>query len=122
MSVQWTEHQGVRILTVDYSDAKGREVEYIQQVGRELSAAPVGTGVLFDLSSGSFGPQFMGVAKDLNKQVFGPRQAVFAVTGVNGLMSILIKGFNAVSSGIEARPFPDRAAALAHLASVGANR
>jgi hypothetical protein len=117
MGVEWIEHRGVRILTVDYSDSKGQEVAVIEKVGRELAAAPFGTGVVFDLSTGAFGPEFMGKAKQLNSQVFGPRKAQFAVIGVNGLMSILIKGFNAVSSGIRAEAFPSRAAALDHLAS-----
>ncbi len=115
MSVEWIEYRGRRILFVDFRAMS--EDAMIAQLDEEvamLRAAPSKSRLLVEVTDAFTSSRFMAAAKAKAKEIESliDRQAI---VGVDGLKSILLRGFNAVSKGVILKPFDTEESAKEYL-------
>jgi hypothetical protein len=112
----WRDHQGQQVLVLDYRGGDEAELLSVLDEGvRIVSSTSPGVLMLSDFRGTPVGPDWMKAVKDSNGKVFGPQQTKIAVTGIDGIKGVLLKGFNAVSKGVKATPFDNEEKALAYL-------
>lgn len=117
MPVQLINHKNKEIIFVDYSHCKN-ESELIQQLEEAavfIKKQPGKHLTLSDFSNTHGTPGFMKRAKELGEEVFIPKTQKSACIGMNAFKMILLKGYNAISSGVKVIPFDNREKALGYL-------
>jgi hypothetical protein len=115
MALQWIEHRGQRILSVDFRNLT--EDQMIAQLNEELStlqSEPRKSRLLVNVTDAATGQRFMAAAKALGKQIDALVEKQ-AIVGVDGLKTILLRAYNAVSGGT-LKPFDTETLALEYLA------
>jgi hypothetical protein len=115
MSLTWTDHQGKRILVNDFKGLD--EPAALAQLDEEvalLERTPEPVRMLVDLSGAPIMMGFVARARELAPRI-EQRLEKQAVLGITGVKSMLLTGFNLVSSGVPLRPFPDEGTAKDYL-------
>ena len=105
MPAWWDETaDGLRYVRCRYAgedDAAMRAT--IDECARLLLGAPRPVGVLIEGRGFRPTPRVLGYAKTVNRDVFGPRRSVAALTVADALHRTLVNGFNNVGGGSRVR-------------------
>ncbi len=115
MPVSVIEHQGVKILFVDYSGMKKKEemISTLHEVVEFFENYPDKIRTLIDLTDAAGNSEWMNESKKYGKQV-GDKTIKSAIIGITGMKKVLLMGYNAVVNG-RLKPFDTKEQALAYL-------
>lgn len=118
MEIKWQEHNGKRVLVVDYTGIKMEKdmIAHLQSAVPQIANHNQDTVLLLltDLTGCYATSGFMDAAKKLEKEVLSKYQIKQAILGITGAKEILLKGFNLIAKN-KLTPFHDRTEALNYL-------
>jgi hypothetical protein len=117
MSVQWIEHNGVKIVIARFGAAKTKQeqISILENLGRTVAAAPGKVRILDDFNGAHGFPEFMDRAKQLGKEVFNAKRERAAFIGISGIQKILYNTYNIIA-GNSIRIFENENDAFEYLA------
>jgi hypothetical protein len=115
MNVRWVEHQGKRILYVDYRHLSPEQMLATLEEEARLMLAELGRSIrLINLQDVPITNEFMARARELSRRVLTPKGGKVAVLGVDPSKELLLHAHN-LYSGAGLTPFASEAEALAWL-------
>jgi len=116
MPLTWIEHQGKKILFNDFKNlAEPAALAQLDEEVALLERTPEKVRMLVDLSGAPIMTGFLAKARTLAPRI-EKRLDKQAVLGITGVKSMLLAGFNVISSGVPLKPFGSEAAAKDYLA------
>lgn len=115
MPVSIIDHQGVRVLFIDYSGMKKKEemIGTLHEAVEIIEIQPDKIRTLIDLTDAAGSSEWMNESKKYGKQV-GDKTLKSAIVGITGMKKVLLMGYNAVVNG-RLKPFDTKEQALAYL-------
>lgn len=115
MPISWIEHQGYKILYVDYKKQAGADlVRTLEAAYKTVTESKGGVLVLDDFTGAVLDSAFMTRAKELGQPKGERKSGRTAAIGVGGLKPILLDGYN-YTTGAGIMPFDTMDEALAWL-------
>jgi len=112
MPISWIQHQGQKILYVDYRGLSGPAlIETLEAAYKTVTESLGGALVLDDFTNAVIDPAFMARAKELGQPKGERKSNRTAAIGVGGLKPILLQGYN-VKTGAGIMPFDTKDEAL----------
>lgn len=95
MPISWMEHQGCKILYVDYRKQSGASlIETLEAAYKTVTQSQGSVLVLDDFTGAVLDSAFMGRAKELGQPKGERKSGRTAAVGVGGLKQILLDGYN----------------------------
>jgi hypothetical protein len=95
MSVKWVEHEGKRILYVDFRGLEEEQlVEQVNAMAQEIAKSPGNLRVLTNFEGARATTKFMSRAKQIGKDQVGTKVVKSAAVGITGIKEVLLVGYN----------------------------